>query len=807
MKICSYARGNLTRSAHSQRCLHMCNRLFSSDSTTSNYFSQSSTDKDARIDSKQSTSQEISKSNSVIVGTGPASSSTAEISEDSFRDFCVSRGSQAGLGWVTQELGVEVVNRGQWQSYIPIFNECARTGNADAALNLFYDLQHNAIPLSATSYSAVIAACSKSSGDTLKEAFNVYEEMLKKDLIPTIATYNALLNACSSSVDNLKKMCNILRDMIQSDVEPDATTSRILKMLLKQHCGFSNRRTVPTTLNQVHRLIESRLGVVSSTDKDNIDDIFSSENNGSAPAEARAAKSKSNIMHESVFRRRWIDITKEWLNQNPDDILNGMLEQALSDKDISQEKVDALVFYCASRGSSGIKVMFRILKVMKNNLKVAPTAQTKMAVIHCLSVNGLSQLVLQQYDKMIKDGFKPDVVCYTSAMQAYLKTGKHQQALNILDEIKSRNLAPSPVSFSVGISACEKLRNSDKALSIFDTMKDAGQAPDTIVYNALLRTLNKTDCHDDAAQLFEEMKITGVPPDLMTYCAALGSFEALGKRDDILNQLSSFQQNLQRDGALNGDDFLKSLSMFGHVDVVDSKFDELERSGAVLRHQKEKYVTDAKNAKNRRTNVTIGTAAIVQTLSSQKHNAAHELVRRIQPVIESIAEHEPMQPVAKRIQPVASITQESRILSPDVSTSTGVAKIQPTPKKAIVIKLYRAKVKLKSRSHDPTEIMEIHRKNMLLAMNSRHYKEVLEIFEKTGEDKRIPRDVGLFNIAVTAAQKLGSHTEAMTLLDSMKEIGLKPTHQTYTLAISACASARKHEGAAEVFGDAKAAGL
>ncbi|KAE8702750.1 hypothetical protein F3Y22_tig00110482pilonHSYRG00838 [Hibiscus syriacus] len=99
----------------------------------------------------------------------------------------------------------------------------------------------------------------------------------------------------------------------------------------------------------------------------------------------------------------------------------------------------------------------------------------------CFLQEGLIFEAVDTVHTMRKQGLKPDVVPYTTLVDAYCKKGMVYEAEVIVDTMRRQGIEPDVVMYSTLVDARCKKGMVSKTKDIFDTMRKQGIEPDVVM--------------------------------------------------------------------------------------------------------------------------------------------------------------------------------------------------------------------------------------------------------------------------------------------------------------------------------------
>ncbi|CAN0215578.1 unnamed protein product [Ectocarpus sp. 12 AP-2014] len=137
-------------------------------------------------------------------------------------------------------------------------------------------------------------------------------------------------------------------------------------------------------------------------------------------------------------------------------------------------------------------------------------------------------------------GLEPDVISFTSAIAAFRSwkagaaagVGERELglALGLLEEMKSRGLPPTSFSHSAAIKLCTEANRHEQALELFEELKASGQAADEPAFTAIIDSCARHSGSssgggegrwETAVGLLDEMEASGVAPSVAAFNGAI----------------------------------------------------------------------------------------------------------------------------------------------------------------------------------------------------------------------------------------------------------------------------------------------
>lgn len=132
-----------------------------------------------------------------------------------------------------------------------------------------------------------------------------------------------------------------------------------------------------------------------------------------------------------------------------------------------------------------------------------------MTVCSRLGLNDEVEVVFQRY---VDQQFKPNIVMFTTLMQARARAGKLRQALALFWSLEEAGVKPDLVAYRVMIRLCERVGDVNKAVKVYNHMRVTGFVPTSDVYNVMIRLYCKEGRLAKAKEVIREMEMWGCSP-------------------------------------------------------------------------------------------------------------------------------------------------------------------------------------------------------------------------------------------------------------------------------------------------------
>jgi len=163
-------------------------------------------------------------------------------------------------------------------------------------------------------------------------------------------------------------------------------------------------------------------------------------------------------------------------------------------------------------GEGGAKDVVQDLLLVGRDFKLEDCTR----VMTMCSKLGLHEEVETVFQLYVEQEFKPNIVMFTTLMQARARAGKLRQALAVFWELEEAGVKPDLVAYRVMIRLCEQVGDVNKGVKVYNHMRITGFVPTSDIYNVMIRLYCKEGRLAKAKEVIREMEMWGCAPTLET---------------------------------------------------------------------------------------------------------------------------------------------------------------------------------------------------------------------------------------------------------------------------------------------------
>ncbi|XP_074294641.1 pentatricopeptide repeat-containing protein At3g53170-like isoform X2 [Silene latifolia] len=185
----------------------------------------------------------------------------------------------------------------------------------------------------------------------------------------------------------------------------------------------------------------------------------------------------------------------------------------------------------------------KIFGLLRKQHWYEPRSQTYTKLIMMLGKCRKAEQAGLLFEVMLSDGVKPAVDVFTALVNAYGLCGLFDQALAIVDDMKSvYDCKPDVHTYSILLNCCAKYRRFDLVNQILSEMAYLGIECSTVTYNTVIDGYGKGELLDEMESLLSEMMETGkCHPDVFTLNSFIWAYGNCGQIKKMESWYEEFQ--------------------------------------------------------------------------------------------------------------------------------------------------------------------------------------------------------------------------------------------------------------------------
>ncbi|XP_050216291.1 pentatricopeptide repeat-containing protein At3g23020 [Mercurialis annua] len=403
--------------------------------------------------------------------------------------------------------------------------KCKMSSKADGKV---VDESQSSLTLSSQTYNTLIDTYGKAG--QIKEASEVFAEMLKKKIVPTTVTFNTMIHIYGNQGE-FKKVALLIKKMEELRCPPDTRTYNILIFLHAKHndinmaANYFKRmkkdRLQPDLVSyrtllyafSIRHMVSDAEGLVSEMDERGLDiDEYT-----------QSALTRMYI-EAGMLEKSWLWFKRFHLAGNMSSECYSANIDAFGERGHIAEATK--VFACRLEHNKlsvlEFNVMIKAYGLRKNYKKacdlfdsmeshgVVPDKCSYSSLIQILASADLADKAKFYLEQMQEAGLVSDCVQYCTVISSFVKLGKLEMAEELYKEMISFDVKPDVIVYGVLINAFAESGSVKEAIFYIDEMKKTGLPGNTVIYNSLIKLYTKVGYLREAQETYKLVQLSGV---------------------------------------------------------------------------------------------------------------------------------------------------------------------------------------------------------------------------------------------------------------------------------------------------------
>lgn len=448
-------------------------------------------------------------------------------------------------------------------TYNTLIDLYGKAGRLKDAADVFADMLKSGVAVDTVTFNTMIFTCG--SHGHISEAESLLSKMEERRISPDTKTYNIFLSLYADA-GNINAAIKCYRKIRDVGLFPDVVTHRaIIKVLCE-------RRMVEL----VEAVIKDITKFGARIDKQSIPVIINMYVNEGLTDRAK------NLLEKYQFdgglkSRTYAAIIDVYAEK-------GLWAEAETvfycKRDLVGQKKDVVEYNVMFKAYGKAQLYdraFSLFKSMRSN-GTWPDECSYNTLIQMLSGGDLVDQARDLLSEMQGAGFKPHCTTFSSLIGSYSRLGRLSDAVSIYQEMVEAGVKPNEVVFGSIIDGFAEIGEIEEALHYFRVMEKSGVSANQIVLTSLVKAYSKVGSVEGAKQVYEKMKDFSDGPDIIATNSMLDLYADLG----MISEARLIFDNLIDKGCADGVSFATMMYLYKNMGMLDEAIDvaeEMRNSG------------------------------------------------------------------------------------------------------------------------------------------------------------------------------------------------------------------------------------
>lgn len=160
------------------------------------------------------------------------------------------------------------------------------------------------------------------------------------------------------------------------------------------------------------------------------------------------------------------------------------------------------------------------------------TYNALLTACRCSAGRDAGEAALQVFQEMRETpGCTPDVITYSTVIDALGRGGRFGQVRDVLDEMSREGVAPNLVTYTSVISALTRAGDLEGALKVLEDMEGHGIKPNVYTFSSLIHGAGRRGQFHKAFEMLQLMRERGIMASRVTYSMLLQLAVKAGERE------------------------------------------------------------------------------------------------------------------------------------------------------------------------------------------------------------------------------------------------------------------------------------
>ncbi|GJW16736.1 pentatricopeptide repeat-containing protein [Tanacetum coccineum] len=438
-------------------------------------------------------------------------------------------------------------------TYNTLIDLYGKAGRLKDAADVFAEMLKSGVAMDTITFNTMIFTCG--SHGNLAEAEALLIEMEERGILPDTKTYNIFLSlyANTGNIDEALRCYKMIREV---GLFPDVVTHRAVLQILCERRMVLEVETVIKEIERSGLCIDNQsvpLIVKMYVDEGLIDRaklLFGKcQKNGGLSSKTYAA-----VIDAYAQKGLWSEAEYVFGCER--------------EKDVTEYNVMIKAYGIAKLYDKA----FLLFKGMKSQ-GIWPDECTYNSLIQMFSGGDLVDEARDLLGEMREVGFRPSCLTFSAVIASYARLKRLSDAEDMYQEMVKAGVEPNEVVFGSLINGFAESGELEEALRYFRIMQELGLSVNQVVLTSLIKAYTKTGIIEGARMIYKRMKELPGGPDVVASNSMLSLYADMGMVSEAKLIFDYLQENHQADSV----SFATMMYVYKNMGMIDEAIEVAEK--------------------------------------------------------------------------------------------------------------------------------------------------------------------------------------------------------------------------------------
>ncbi|WMV39184.1 hypothetical protein MTR67_032569 [Solanum verrucosum] len=448
-------------------------------------------------------------------------------------------------------------------TYNTLIDLYGKAGRLKDAANVFNEMLKSGVALDAVTFNTMIFICG--SHGYLEEAEALLNKMEERGISPDTKTYNIFLSLYANA-GKIDRALQWYRKIRRTGLFPDAVTCRaIIRTLCKQNM-----------VKEVENVISEIESLGMYIDEHSLPVIMRMYINAGLIDRAKAIFEKCQL-NGGFSSPAYAAIIDAYANKGlwaeAEDVFFGRTDKVIQKKAIAEYNVMIKAYGIAKLYDKA----FSLFKGMKSQ-GTWPDECTYNSLIQMFSGGDLVDQAKELLAEMQGLRFKPSCSTFSALIASYVRMNRLSDVVDVFDEMSKAGVKPNEVVYGTLIDGFAEAGKFEEAMHYFHVMNDSGIQANQIILTSMIKAYSKLGSVEGAKKLYEQIKNLHGGPDIIASNSMLNLYADLG----MVSEAKMIFNHLREKGQADGVTFATLIYAYKNMGMLDEAIEiaeEMKQSG------------------------------------------------------------------------------------------------------------------------------------------------------------------------------------------------------------------------------------